>query len=331
MTNNLPFVSIVIPCRNEEKLIKNCLDSIIANDYPKEKMEVFIIDGMSEDKTRGIVKNYSEQYSFINILENPKKITPCAFNIGIKNAKGEIIMFGGAHAVYEKEYISKCVRYLKEYNADCVGGVLKTVPFEKTVIANAIAICLSSFFGAASSFRIGAKNIKEVDTVFGGCYKKEVFQKIGLFNENLKRSQDMEFNLRLKRKGGKIILVPGIITYYYSRGNLREFLINNLENGFWAVYSFKFTKSFLSLRHYIPLLFIGALILLTALSFFSGFFSVATLILLLVYFVFIVYFSFRVVVKEKDFRYFLILPIVFLIRQLGYGLGSLWGLIRVMS
>ena len=120
------MVSIIIPCRNEEKFIGKCLDSIIGQDYPKENLEILVIDGMSEDGTRKNIEKYTEQHSFIKLLDNPRKITPCALNIGIKNAKGKIILWMSAHNSYEKDYVSKCVKYSKEYNADNVGGIMVT-------------------------------------------------------------------------------------------------------------------------------------------------------------------------------------------------------------
>ena len=274
----LPFVSIIIPCRNEEKFIGKCLDSIIAQDYlnphplpgdalpqvgreeGRGSIEVLVVDG-SEDETRDIIRRYTQEHSFIRLLNNPKKVTPCALNIGIKNAKGEIILWMSAHSRYEKDYISKCVKYLKEYDADNVGGVMITLPRDNAFIGKAIATVLSHPFGVGNSvFRTGAKEPKWVDTVFGGCYKKEVFDKIGLFNESLVRSQDMEFNLRLKKTGGKILLAPDIVSYYYPKSNLKDFFIHNFEDGSWVTYPLKFGIKAFSWRHLIPLFFILGLV-----------------------------------------------------------------------
>ena len=307
-------VSIIIPCRNEEKYIGKCFDSIIRQDFPKENLEVLVIDGMSEDKTEEIVAKYASKYSFIKLLDNSKKFTPFGLNIGVKEAKGEIIIRMDAHANYEKDYISKCLKYLKEYNVDNVGGVIKTLPAGDTILAKAIAICLSHPFGAGTSyFRIGSKEPREVDTVFGGCYKREVFEKIGLFNENLKRSQDIEFNLRLKRTGGKILLVPDIISYYYPKSNLEDFFLHNFEDGTWAVLPLKFVKTPLKLRHYIPLIFVLTL----PLSIWP-------------YIPISLFFSAQIAFCEKDPRLFFVMPLIFATRHFGYGLGSIWGLVKII-
>jgi glycosyltransferase involved in cell wall biosynthesis len=296
MTNyspdNLPTVSIIIPSHNEEKFIGRCLDSIIAQDYPKEKMEVLVVDGMSGDRTREIVKRYTEQHTFIKLLDNLKKITPCALNLGIKNSKGEVIIIMGAHAEYKNDYISKCVKYLYEYNADNVGGRIITLPQRNTFIAKAIVKALTSRFGVGNSdFRIGTNQSKE----------------------NLKRSQDLEFNLRLKRMGGKIILVSDIVSYYYAKSNFNDFFLHNFEDGIWSIYPFKFVKIHFKLRHYIPLFFVLTLP-----------------VSIWPYILFSLFFSFQIAIREKDFRYFFLMPISFLCRHLAYSLGSLVGLIKVL-
>jgi len=309
------FVSIIIPCRNEEKHIGKCLDSILEQDYPKENLEVLVVDGMSDDKTGEIVKAYSGKYPFIKLLENPKRFTNFALNIGIKEAKGEIIMLMGAHADYEKDYVSKCVRYLKEYGADNVGGVMKTLPSKNTLWARAIAITLSYPFGAGTSyFRVGSAKPRWVDTVFGGCYKREVFDKIGFFNENLVRSQDLEFNMRLKKAGGKILLAPDIVNYYYPKSNLKDFFIHNLDDGFWSLYPTKFTKKPFKLRHYIPLIFVLTL----PLSIWP-------------YIPVSLFFSLEIAIKENDLRFLFLMPLAFFSRHFGYGLGSILGAIKILT
>lgn len=221
--NNNLKVSIIIPCRNEEKFIGKCLDSIIAQDYPIDNLEVLVVDGMSEDNTRKIVKNYIQKYSFVKLLENPQKIVPTALNIGIKNAKGDIFIIMGAHSIYEKDYIFKCVKYLHAYDVDNVGGIGITLPGDNTIIAKSIALALSHPFGVGNAyFRIGSKEPRYVDTVPFGCYKREVFDRIGLFDEDLVRNQDDEFNLRLIKNGGKILLGPDIISYYYARDSIHK-------------------------------------------------------------------------------------------------------------
>ena len=328
--DNLPYVSVIIPCRNEEKFIGRCMDSIIANDYPKDRLEILIVDGMSEDGTRDILRKYIQQYSFIKLLDNLKEITPVALNIGIKNAKGEFIIRMDAHATYEKHYISKCVKYLNEYNADNVGGIWKILPRDDTFIGKTIVLVLSCPFGIGNAYyRFVPEEPREVDTVPFGCYKKETFEKIGLFNEELIHTQDMEFNLRLKKAGGKILLVPDIIAYYYARSDFKSFCKHNFKNGIWVIYPFKFTNIMpVSLRHLIPLAFVSSLIGSGVLSFFFPIFLWLLLSIIALYILTSIYFSIKIAIQKKDIKYLFIMPVMFKSLHITYGLGSIYGMLK---
>ncbi|MFN6945109.1 MAG: glycosyltransferase family 2 protein [Cytophagaceae bacterium] len=329
--NEFPRVSVIIPCRNEESFIGQCLDSIIANDYPKDKLEIIAVDGLSEDGTKEIIKKYTKIFPNIKLFDNPQRTVPFALNIGIINARGDIIVRMDAHNTYEKDYISKCVKYLKEYDADNVGGISRTLPGDTTQIAQSIAIALSNPFGVGNAyFRIGSREPKYVDTVPFGCYKKSVFEKIGLFNENLVRNQDIEFNIRLKNAGGKILLVPDIISYYHARPTLKVFAKNNFWNGFWVLYSLRFAKLPFSVRHLIPFLFVLSL---------SGGIIFSIVFNPLIYlFIFValsylslnMFFSFKLSLKY-GFKYFILLILSFMTLHFSYGAGSICGLIRLLT
>jgi len=326
------FVSIIIPCRNEEKFIGKCLESLIKQDYPKDSFEVLVIDGGSEDGTRKVAGGYASKYSFIKIWDNPQKFTPFALNIGIKNARGEVIIRMDSHADYKSDYISECLKYLEEYKADNVGGIIKTLPKEKTPWAKAIAYSLSSFFGVGTShFRLGSKKPRWVDTVFGGCYRKEVFDRVGLFNEKMIRGQDIEFNRRLKRAGGKILLVPNIVAYYYPQATITNFWKHNFTDGFWTIYPLQFGIKIFSWRHLLPLFFVSGLIVLLFLSLFSNFFSGVLKTVVFIYIAASFYFAFKIIPQKKDFKVFFLIPVAFAARHIGYGLGSLSGLIDFVS
>lgn len=329
---NLPSVSIIIPCRNEKEFMPLCLNSLLDNNYPQDKMEILVIDGMSKDGTREIVKEYVKKYSFIHLVDNPKFITPSALNIGVKKSRNNIIIRIDAHAVYKTDYISKSVTYLEKYNADNIGGIWIIVPRKNTIIGRGIARSLSSFFGTGNAYyKIGSEGFKTVDTVPFGCYRKEIFSKIGFFNENLERSQDMEFNTRLKKNGGKIYLFPEIVGYYYARSTLKDFFIHNFKDGVWAVYPLKFTKIFFRPRHYIPLAFVALLILFLSLSFFNKNFFYFFFALIFIYLIFLIYFSIRISFSDKDATFLISLPIAFMVRHFSYGLGSIVGIIKLLK
>lgn len=325
----MKFVSVIIPCRNEEKYIRKCLNSVIEQDYSKEKLEVLVVDGMSEDRTREIIKKHFGQHPFVKVLENPKKFTPFGLNIGIKESKGDIIVRMDAHATYQKDYISKCVKYLEEYKVDNVGGTMGTLPADNTLIAKAIVLSLSHPFGVGNAyFRIGSKEPREVDTVFGGCWRKEIFKKIGYFNENLPRGQDMELNLRLRKFGGKILLVPEIKSFYYARSDFISFWRHSFMDGTKLIYPLKFGVVIFSWRHLIPLIFVLSLITIGLLTFFSLSFLWLFLVLSL-YLLINLYFSAKISFAKKDFRYLFLVPIAFTILHIGYGLGSVYGLLKL--
>ncbi len=233
-----------------------------------------------------------------------------------------------AHNTYEKDYISKCVRNLKDFNADNVGGVWITEPGADTIVAKSIALALCHPFGVGNAyFRIGLKEPKEVDTVPFGTYHKRIFDKIGMFNEHLVRNQDIELNLRLKKSGGKILLLPDIISYYHARSTLKALAINNFWNGFWVIYSTNFADMPFSVRHLIPFFFVLALIFSFILSLFSQFFFYLLSFITGLYCMVAIIFSLKISLRN-DLRYFPFLFAVFSTLHCSYGLGSIWGTIR---
>lgn len=332
MENNKKFVSIVVPAYNEERYISKCLDSFVRDHYPKEYLELLIVDGGSTDRTKEIVKEYSKKYPFIKLLENPNRVTPFALNIGIKNAKGDMICLFGAHAEADPDYVEKSAYHLFNNDTDCVGGInISTSPF-KTIGARAIAAALRSPFGVGGA-KHRTENVTKPeyrDTVPKPCYKKEVFEKYGMFNENLVRSQDMEFNIRMRRAGGKILLVPDIKTYYRPKSGLWDFFIHNLEDGVWAVYPMKFVKTPLMLRHYIPLFFVMSLIISGILGIFLPIFFYLFLFVWALYLSVSLLFSIKAVIEEKNPIFIIVTPYVFALRHFGYGLGAVWGLIKLL-
>jgi len=324
-------ISIIIPVLNEENYIATCLDSILESDFPMENMEILLVDGGSQDKTVDIVKEYMTKYANIQLLKNPQKIVPVAMNIGIREAKGDYIVRLDAHASYLKDYFSKLIAWHQKLDADNIGGIVQTEVINASPKTNAIKKVLSHPLGVGNSdFRVGVDELKEVDTVPFGCYPKEVFDRYGLYDERLVRNQDIELNKRIVNGGGKIYLVPDVSCVYYARENFKDLAKNNFANGYWNILTAFYTGTFrsLSLRHFIPLLFLLSLILPMFAAFWYTPFIWVGLLSLVSYLFLVIIISLRLKNETDSFWYLLI---SFLTLHFFYGAGSLAGLIKVLG
>jgi glycosyltransferase involved in cell wall biosynthesis len=218
-----PRVTVIVPCRNEARYLAACLDSLLAGEYPADRLELLVVDGRSDDGSRDIAAARAAGNAMVRVLDNPARIVPAALNIGIRAATGDVIARADAHVVYPPEYLTRLVAALRDSGADNVGGRLETVPAHDGPVARAIALALSHPLGVGNShFRIGTSGPRWVDTVPFGCFRRDVFVRNGLFDEELVRNQDDEFNLRLIRRGGRILLLPDVVSRYYARGSYRQ-------------------------------------------------------------------------------------------------------------
>jgi len=333
--NMMPKISIIIPCLNEEKYIATCIESIVKSNIDHSKTELIFVDGLSGDNTVAIINGYILKYPFIKILSNPKKYTPISMNIGIKASVGEYIFILSAHAQYEKEYFEKLINNIRELNADCVGGILitdiKNKNKNKNKKSNSIKEVLSNRFGVGdASFRTGTLKIKEVDTVAFGCYLRDVFSKYGYYDERLIRNQDIELNKRIINGGGTIYLIPDVECTYFARENFTALAKNNYSNGFWNILTAYYTKTLnsLSLRHFIPLLFVLSLLIPVVFSIVIPKFIYVSLFSLSSYLLLVIMISFKLRGGSNSFIY---LMGSFFTLHISYGMGSLMGIFSVIS
>jgi cellulose synthase/poly-beta-1,6-N-acetylglucosamine synthase-like glycosyltransferase len=329
MVNNNKFVTVIVPCREEERYIGQTITSIMANDYPHDRLEVLVIDGMSTDRTRQLVREFQEQYPFLKLLDNPKKITPAALNIGIAQAKGDIILRVDAHGVIPPLYISSLVGWLEKTGADNVGGVLINLPGSVTPKAKAIALALSHPFGVGNAyFRIGTQSPRWVDTVPYGCFRRELFSRVGLFDEDHVRSEDDEFNLRLKKQGGRLLLVPEIAVHYYTRDSLSKIWRMYYQYGYFKALVARKLGAVLKLRHIIPSLFLLTLLTLFLLGGAVAPLRTFALLLSLAYGLADIYFALSTARRAgAGGAVAFWLALVFPTLHLSYGLGFLKGLV----
>ncbi len=325
-------LSVICPIYNEEKYIVAFLDSVLQQDFSRDDMEVLLVDGMSRDKTRLIISQYIEKYPFLRLLDNPERTAPCAMNVGIQEANGDVIIRLDAHALYPSNYFSTLVFKLYELNADNIGCILNTDVLNKTPKTLAIREVLSNRFGVGnSSFRTGVTSACEVDTVPFGCWRREVFQKYGLYDKRLVRNQDIELNKRIKRGGGHIFIIPDISCTYLARETFKALAKNNYGNGKWNILTVYYTKYFssLSVRHFIPLAFVLSLLLPIVLMLLNVWFGVLSLMALGAYLMTLSCVSFTIW-KTKRLNVFYLL-MSFLTLHLSYGWGSLIGIFKVVG
>lgn len=320
-------VSIVMPIYNESKYIRGCIESLLEQDYPKNKMEWIFVDGNSIDDTVSIIKEYHIKYpDLIRVLYNPNKIVPYAMNIGISNSKGKYIIRLDAHADYAKDYISKCVYYLDNTDADNVGGVAETKA--RGFVGGCIAKMLSSRFGVGNSeFRTNGRS-GYVDTVPFGAFRREVFSKYGGFDERLVRNQDNEMNYRIRKNGGKIYLSEDIHLSYYCRDSIKGIIDMAMKNGMWNVITMKLCPGAMGIRHFIPMIFVLSIISLGLLGFISYWFWFILLIEMILYTLLDFLSSAQQANKMKER---LLLFILFPMFHISYGIGSMKGVLKLFS
>ena len=330
---NLPFISVIVPCRNEKKYIKSLLESIEKQDYPKNSFEVIIADGMSDDGTRVILSDIKSNYNYLTVIDNEQKIVPTALNKAIKMSKGEYIIRLDAHSIYPTNYFSRLISVIEKTDADNVGGMWITKPGNNSVKAKAIAIAMSCPFGIGnSSYRIATNKTEpfEVDTVPFGCYRRSVFEKIGYFDEDLVRNQDNEFNERLLKAGGKILLIPDLKIDYFARENFTKLWKMNYHYALFGPLVDKKLGKIPRIRKYIPSIFVLSLILPSIVSLKIKKAKLISHISALSYSLCNLYFSFRECKRNHNFKFFPYLIWSFGIAHFSYGIGFINGFIKLL-
>jgi glycosyltransferase involved in cell wall biosynthesis len=256
------MVSIIIPMRNEEKFVGRCLDSFLRQIEGRNNFEILCVDGISTDKTREIVQQYAERDNRIRLIENPRQIVPVALNLGIQQSRGDFIMVAGCHAEYAPDYIDKCLDVFERTGADKVGGYLTTVPREDSTIGRAIAAATSSRFGVGSGGRVQGPEKDAVQAAYGG-FRRDVFDRFGLYDERLVRNQDLELACRLHNGGGKTIISPEIRVKYYNQSTFAGLRNQAFSNGLWNIYTVWIIGRGVRLKHLVPFGFVLSILFLT--------------------------------------------------------------------
>lgn len=324
-----PFVTAMIVAKNEEKYIEKCFSSLLKQSYPANKYEILIIDGLSDDKTLTIAKEVEKEYTYkaissgqdkveVRYFINEKKLLAAGWNLGIKEARGEYVVRIDAHGYADKDFILKSVQTILNIDdAVCVGGAMKTEALSEK--GKMIASILSSPFGVGNSKFRYSKKCQYVDTVAFGLYKKNIFMNVGYFDESLKRNQDNDMHRRIRENGGRFYLNPEIKTTYHPRETIRSMMKQAFQNGKWNIITFKKNRNSLSVRHIVPLSFVLAILSMSIGGFIYRPFWNLLFLILTIYFILGFIFS---VLKEKNLIKIFIMPLVFFLLHLSYGVGS---------
>ena len=322
------ILSVICPIYNEEKYIEQFLDSILQQDYPKDDLEILLVDGMSKDHTREIIAEYSVKYPCLKLVDNPQQTVPYAMNNGIKNAKGEIIIRLDAHAEYPSNYFSVLVKKLNELEgADNVGGVCITLPCNETAVATSIAECLSNKFGMGNSyFRVGAKEVMSVDTVPFGCFRKSLFDEIGLYDTDMIRNQDDELNGRIIKYGGKIYLLPEVEIKYFARDKISKVRKMFFQYGLYKPLGNKKLGSPATIRQFFPLLFVLGLVFGLILCIVFPILWPVYVSVILLHLLIGIYEGIKSAKRTGCKGCILIMPYIFMNMHICYGIGYLKGI-----
>ena len=321
----LPFISVILPVRNEEKYIEACVASIFAQDYPAEQMEVLFVDGRSEDSTVALLHEMQKAHPQIVVLDNPNRTVPYAMNIGIRESRGEVIVRLDAHAEYPEDYVRLSVETLLSRDCDNAGGVFETRG--RGFMGEAIAEMLRTPLGVGNAtYRLTTED-GYVDTVPFGCFRRALFERIGGFDERMTRNQDNELNFRIRKSGGKIYLNHNIRVLYYCRDTMRGIMKMGFMNGKWNVITMTLVPGSMGVRHFVPLAFVLSTILLVLLTLLTHSMLFGGLLALEwgAYLLLDCFYAYTIA-REKGWRFFPVEVILYPAFHFAYGFGSLRGI-----
>jgi succinoglycan biosynthesis protein ExoA len=323
-----PKVSIIVPCYNEEATIRHLLDSILAQTYPREQMEVVIADGLSTDATRMLVAAFQQEHPDlpVKIVENSVRAIPSALNLAINNANGEIIVRLDAHSAPIPEYVARCVEALESGKGANVGGVWEIKPGAQTWVAESIAAAAAHPLGVGDAmYRLNAK-AGAMDTVPFGSFRRSLIEKIGAFDETLLANEDYEFNARVRRSGGVVWLEPSIRSIYFARSTFGALARQYWRYGFWKWRMLVRYPSTLRWRQALPPLFVAALLGLGVLSAWFVLARIVIALQIIFYLTVLLFAGLIAAIKKQKFTLVFGLPLAIATMHMSWGGGFLWSM-----
>ena len=323
-----PRVSIIVPCYNEQETIRQLLEAIYHQTYPRAEMEVVIADGFSEDATRDEIATFQEEHPdlIVRVVDNAARSIPSAINCAIQDSYGEIIIRMDAHSRPYPDYVERCLSALDVDLGDNVGGVWEIKPGSRSWIAESIAVAAAHPLGVGDAgYRIGGQ-ASAVDTVPFGAFRRSLVDKLGLFDETLLSNEDYEFNTRIRQSGGRVWLDPEIVTVYYARSTLRDLTRQYWRYGYWKFRMLRRYPDTLRWRQGLPPLFVASLIGLLLLTWWP----LASWLLTLELVIYVIVLLLAGVLSSAKHRkiYLLIgLPLSSATMHLAWGGGFLWSMV----
>lgn len=318
-----------MPIYNEVRFIRRSLGAVMAQDYPAGRVRVIVADGLSTDGTREIIQSFQTHNSRLSLIDNPCKIVSTGLNAALRQSDGEVIILVGGHCEVSSDYVCQCVHSLQTGDVQVVGGPIETIG--ETIIAETIAMAMSSPFGVGGvAFRTQKQRRSLVDTVAFGAYWRGVVDEAGLFDEELIRNQDDEFNYRVRELGGKIMLDPTIAVRYYSRGTFRSLWRQYFQYGYWKVRVLQKHPRQMCLRQFVPLAFVMSLLLSILLASLVPWGGIPLVLIGGSYVLTNLTVSLAIAARKggKGWKHLPLLPLTFAILHLSYGLGFLVGLVK---
>jgi glycosyltransferase involved in cell wall biosynthesis len=325
MTKERPFVTVIMPVRNEADFIARSLGAVLAQDYSADRLEVLVADGRSTDGTRGVVEGFARGDSRVHLVDNPGGIVATGLNAALREVRGDIVVRVDGHTEIAPDYVRACVDALERTRADNVGGRMTAVG--EGAFGSAVAAATSSPFGVGGARFHYSDREEWVDTVYLGAWPREVFERIGAFDEEFVRDQDDEFNYRLRASGGRILLTPAVRSRYRVRGTPRSLFRQYFQYGYWKVRVLQKHARQMRGRQFVPPSFVACLLVAallgpvtplgwTILGLVAGAYAAANVI------------ASTWTARRGSGPWRILLPVVFATLHFGYGLGFLTGLIR---
>jgi glycosyltransferase involved in cell wall biosynthesis len=323
------LVSFIVVALNAGDKLKSLIEDVKKQDYQHENTEIIFVDGNSSDNTRELMvdfKNSDHDFNGVSVLDNPKRILPCGWNIALKESRGDIILRVDAHSSIPPNFIRKNVDSIRD-GEKIVGGHRISVIDHESSWQKTLLIAETSLFGSGIASYRRTKEKTYVSTLAHAAYSREVFKKVGGYDERLARTEDNEIHYRMKEAGYKFLLDPEIQSFHHARNAFSKMLKQKYLNGYWIGLTLGFSPKCFSLYHFVPLLFVLAIVGGIAMSIFG--IKLPLIILATIYFVFNILNTVVSTHSRKFEAAYLLLPLLFFLLHVYYGVGTLWGIIKL--